>query len=79
MLFPGSIDLELDTQTLTLATANIVLYRAAIRRGTDSGSEPCLMAYVSIDAASVATGGKASERTGQPRGRRLRGGQSCFR
>ncbi len=49
----GSIELELDTETVKLNTGDILIQRGTIHNWINNGTEPCLMFYALVGAHPV--------------------------
>lgn len=53
----GSIQVELDTETVTLQTGDVIIQRGTIHNWICEGPEPCVMLYALIDANPVTVNG----------------------
>lgn len=53
IVMSGSIELELDTETVKLATGDVLVQRGTIHNWINNGSEPCTMAYILIGGKPV--------------------------
>jgi quercetin dioxygenase-like cupin family protein len=59
VVMSGSIELELDDETVQLATGDVLVQRGTIHNWRNSGHEPCVMAYILIGANPVTINGVA--------------------
>jgi quercetin dioxygenase-like cupin family protein len=60
----GSIDMELDGQTVTLNAGDVLIQRGTIHNWVNRGTEPCMIAFVLVSAKPVTAGGKPLEAHG---------------
>lgn len=58
VVMSGKIDMELDDSVVTLNAGDVLVQRGTIHNWVNRGTEPCLIAFVLIDAKPVAVGGK---------------------
>ena len=88
VIMKGEIDMELETGEIThLKAGDVVVQRGTVHNWINSGTEPCVIAFVLIAAKPVEIGGKVlnafgerSDDPGQPgfdRGRKSRERRSC--
>jgi quercetin dioxygenase-like cupin family protein len=54
----GEIDMVLDETTVHLRAGDVLVQRGTIHNWINNGLEPCVMAFVLIDAKPVEVGGK---------------------
>jgi len=54
----GEIDMELDDAVVQLKAGDVLVQRGTIHNWINRGLEPCVIAFVLIDAKPVAVGGK---------------------
>ena len=64
VVISGEIDMELDGSSVHLKAGDVLVQRGTIHNWINRGSEPCMMAFVLIDAAPVAVAGKVLGATG---------------
>lgn len=57
VVISGSIQVELDTETVTLQTGDVIVQRGTIHNWINPGPEPCVMLYALIDATPVTVNG----------------------
>jgi mannose-6-phosphate isomerase-like protein (cupin superfamily) len=50
VVMSGSMEMELDTGTVKLTTGDVLIQRGTIHNWVNSGSEPCVVAFVLIGA-----------------------------
>jgi mannose-6-phosphate isomerase-like protein (cupin superfamily) len=60
----GSIDMEMDDTVVHLEAGDVMVQRGTIHNWVNNGSEPCVIAFVLIDAAPAQAGGKTLEPIG---------------
>ena len=60
----GSIEMELDTQTVRLDTGDILVQRGTIHNWINNGTEPCVMAYILVGAYPITINGETLAPTG---------------
>jgi quercetin dioxygenase-like cupin family protein len=58
MVLSGEIAMELDGATVHLKAGDVLVQRGTIHNWVNHGTEPCVMAFVLIDAKPVECGGK---------------------
>jgi len=58
VVISGGIDMELDGSSVHLKAGDVLVQRGTIHNWINRGSEPCVMAFVLIDAAPVEVAGK---------------------
>lgn len=58
VVISGKIDMVLDDGTVHLKSGDVLVQRGTIHNWINPGSEPCVMAFVLIDAKPVEAGGK---------------------
>ena len=54
----GEIDMELDDSVVHLKAGDVLVQRGTIHNWVNRGTQPCVIAFVLIDAKSVEAGGK---------------------
>ena len=54
----GEIDMELDDSVVHLKAGDVLVQRGTIHNWVNRGTEPCVIAFVLIDAKPVEVGGK---------------------
>jgi quercetin dioxygenase-like cupin family protein len=64
LILSGEIDMELDDSTMHLKAGDVVVQRGTNHNWMNRGTEPCIIAFVLIDAKSVEVGGKVLEAHG---------------
>ena len=64
IVLSGSIEMELDTETLKLNPGDVLVQRGTIHNWINNGTEPCLMAYILIGAKPVTINGQTLEPKG---------------
>ena len=65
IIMSGEIDMELDDgHTTHLKAGDVVVQRGTIHNWLNRGSEPCVIAFVLIDAKPVEAGGKVLQAEG---------------
>ena len=60
----GEIDMQLDDTTLHLKQGDVLVQRGTIHNWVNNGTEPCVIAFVLIDAKPVSAGGKTLDAVG---------------
>ena len=61
----GEIDMELDDGvSVHLRAGDVLVQRGTIHNWQNNGTEPCLIAFILIDAKPVEAGGKVLNATG---------------
>jgi quercetin dioxygenase-like cupin family protein len=58
IVMSGEIDMELDDTVVHLKSGDVVVQRGTIHNWINRGTEPCVMAFVLIDADPVEVDGK---------------------
>ncbi len=58
VVMSGEIDMELDNSVVHLKAGDVLVQRGTIHNWVNRGSEPCVIAFVLIDAKPVEVGGK---------------------
>jgi quercetin dioxygenase-like cupin family protein len=58
VVISGEIDMELDNSTTHLKAGDVVVQRGTIHNWKNTGTEPCVIAFVLVDAKPVEAGGK---------------------
>ena len=56
----GEIDMELDDSVVHLKAGDVLVQRGTIHNWVNRGTEPCVIAFILIDAKAVEVGGKVS-------------------
>jgi quercetin dioxygenase-like cupin family protein len=64
MVLSGEIYMELDGATVHLKAGDVLVQRGTIHNWVNRGTEPCVMAFVLIDAKPVEVGGKVLNAVG---------------
>ena len=64
VVLAGEIDMELDDTTVRLKAGDVLVQRGTIHNWNNSGSEPCIIAFVLIDAKPVEAAGKVLDAVG---------------
>lgn len=59
VILSGEIDMDLDGSEVHLKAGDAIVQRGTIHNWINRGSEPCVIAFVLIDARSAVAGGKA--------------------
>jgi quercetin dioxygenase-like cupin family protein len=60
----GEIDMILDDTVVHLKAGDVLVQRGTIHNWVNNGTEPCVIAFVLIDAAPVTAGGKTLDAVG---------------
>ena len=60
----GEIDMPLDDTEVYLKAGDVLVQRGTIHNWINRGNQPCVIAFVLIDAKSVTAGGKTLEAAG---------------
>jgi quercetin dioxygenase-like cupin family protein len=60
----GEIDMELDDEVVHIKAGDVLVQRGTIHNWVNKSSEPCLIAFILIDAKPVTAGGKVLEAHG---------------
>ena len=58
VVMSGELDMELDDSVVHLRAGDVLVQRGTIHNWVNKGSEPCVIAFVLIDAKPVVAGGK---------------------
>jgi quercetin dioxygenase-like cupin family protein len=58
VVLSGEIDMELDDSVVHLKAGDVLVQRGTIHNWINRSSEPCVIAFILIDAKSVDVGGK---------------------
>jgi quercetin dioxygenase-like cupin family protein len=58
VVMSGEIDMELDDSVVHLKSGDVLVQRGTIHNWVNRGTEPCVIAFVLIDAKPVEVGGK---------------------
>jgi mannose-6-phosphate isomerase-like protein (cupin superfamily) len=58
VVLSGEIDMELDDTSVHLRAGDALVQRGTIHNWVNKGSEPCVIAFVLIDAKPASAGGK---------------------
>ena len=58
VVLSGEIDMELDDSVVHLKAGNVLVQRGTIHNWVNRGTEPCVIAFILIDAKPVEVGGK---------------------
>ena len=64
VILAGSIEMELDTETVKLNTGDFVVQRGTLHNWINNGTEPCLIAYILIGAHPATVNGCVLEPEG---------------
>jgi quercetin dioxygenase-like cupin family protein len=64
VVLSGEIDMELDDSVVHLKTGDVLVQRGTIHNWINRGTQPCVIAFVLIDAKPVEAGGKVLNATG---------------
>jgi quercetin dioxygenase-like cupin family protein len=64
VVISGEIDMELDDAVVHLNAGDVLVQRGTIHNWINRGSEPCVMAFVLIDAKPAEAGGKVLNAVG---------------
>jgi quercetin dioxygenase-like cupin family protein len=64
IVMSGEIDMEMDGRLLHLKAGDVLVQRGTIHNWINNGAEPCVIAFVLIDAKPVTAGGKRLESEG---------------
>jgi quercetin dioxygenase-like cupin family protein len=59
VVISGSIDMELDGETVTLHAGDVLVQRGTIHNWVNRGTEPCLIAFILVSARPARAGGQA--------------------
>jgi quercetin dioxygenase-like cupin family protein len=58
VIISGEIDMELDGEVVHLRAGDVLVQRGTIHNWVNNGTEPCIIAFVLIDAKSVEVDGR---------------------
>ena len=58
VVLSGEIDMDLDGEEVHLKAGDVIVQRGTIHNWINRGKEPCVIAFVLIDAKPVTAGGK---------------------
>ncbi len=58
VVLSGEIDMELDDSVVHLKAGDMLVQRGTIHNWVNRGTQPCIMAFVLVDAKPVEVGGK---------------------
>jgi quercetin dioxygenase-like cupin family protein len=64
VVMSGEIDMELDDTVVHLKAGDVLVQRGTIHNWVNRGTEPCVMAFILIDAKPVEAGGKVLSAVG---------------
>ena len=64
VVMSGEIDMELDDTVVHLKAGDVLVQRGTIHNWRNNGTEPCLIAFILIDAKPVEAGGQTLNATG---------------
>jgi quercetin dioxygenase-like cupin family protein len=64
VVMSGEIDMHLDDSVVHLKTGDVLVQRGTIHNWINRGTQPCVIAFVLIDAKPVEAGGKVLNATG---------------
>jgi len=64
IVMSGEIDMEMDGTMVHLKAGDVLVQRGTIHNWVNTGSEPCVIAFVLIDAKPVNAGGRSLEAEG---------------
>ena len=64
VVISGSIEMELDEQTVELRQGDVLVQRGTIHNWVNRGTEPCVIAFCLIAAHAVEVGGRTLEAVG---------------
>jgi len=64
IVMSGEIDMEMDGTMLHLKAGDVLIQRGTIHNWINNGAEPCLVAFVMIDARPVTVAGRKLEAEG---------------
>ena len=64
VVLAGEIDMELDGNTVRLKAGDVLVQRGTIHNWVNRGAEPCVIAFVLIDAKPVVVGHRKLDATG---------------
>ncbi len=58
VVISGTIDMELDGDTVTLNAGDVLVQRGTVHNWVNRGTEPCVVAFVLVTGKPVTAGGK---------------------
>jgi quercetin dioxygenase-like cupin family protein len=64
LVMSGEIDMELDDSVVHLKAGDVLVQRGTIHNWVNRGTQPCVIAFVLIDAKPVEVGGKVMNAVG---------------
>lgn len=64
VVLSGKIDMEIEDSVIHLNAGDVLVQRGTIHNWVNRGTEPCVMAFVLIDAKPVEVGGKVLNAVG---------------
>jgi quercetin dioxygenase-like cupin family protein len=64
VVLAGEIDMELDGATAKLKAGDVLVQRGTIHNWVNRGTEPCIIAFVLVDAKPVVAGDRRLDATG---------------
>jgi mannose-6-phosphate isomerase-like protein (cupin superfamily) len=64
VVISGEIDMELDDAVVQLKAGDVLVQRGTIHNWVNRGSQPCVIAFVLIDAKAVEVGGQVLNAVG---------------
>lgn len=64
VVISGSIDMELDGETVTLRAGDVLVQRGTIHNWVNRGNEVCVIAFVLVSAKPAMAGGRSLEAVG---------------
>ena len=64
VVMSGEIDMEIENSVVHLKAGDVLVQRGTIHNWINRGTEPCVMAFVLIDAKPAETGGKVLNAVG---------------
>jgi quercetin dioxygenase-like cupin family protein len=64
VVISGEIDMELDESVVHLKAGDVLVQRGTIHNWVNNGTEPCIIAFVLIDAPPVEVGDEVLHATG---------------
>lgn len=64
IVMSGEIDMEMDGSRLRLQAGDVLVQRGTIHNWINNGGQPCIIAFILIDAKPVTVGGRRLEAEG---------------
>jgi len=64
VVLAGEIDMELDGATVKLKAGDVLVQRGTIHNWVNRSTEPCIIAFVLVDAKPVVAGARRLDATG---------------